>query len=210
MPLNQTTENQSIVSTLICSIDLTLLQDCRFNPDLAIRDLASNLISQAFQVQAEAIALTEQLKRERIAELEAKWANALIEKERLENELATFKQQGYQLQTEISRNVGLIETCYNRLVEHRSVKQKWNFALVSPRKLEEWQSVEAKLDAALESARQQAITLNADSNLFNEETSVLANRIRVSVADAVYLYQRIQRLKGNKEPVYDAATGLSS
>jgi hypothetical protein len=154
--------------------------------------------------------LTEQLKRERIAELEAKWANALIEKERLENELATFKQQGYQLQTEISRNVGLIETCYNRLVEHRSVKQKWNFALVSPRKLEEWQSVEAKLDAALESARQQAITLNADSNLFNEETSVLANRIRVSVADAVYLYQRIQRLKGNKEPVYDAATGLSS
>jgi hypothetical protein len=82
--------------------------------------------------------------------------------------------------------------------------------LVSPRKLEEWQSVEAKLDAALESARQQAITLNADSNLFNEETSVLANRIRVSVADAVYLYQRIQRLKGNKEPVYDAATGLSS
>lgn len=210
MSLNQTTENQSIVSTLICSIDLTLLQDCRFNPDLAIRAEASKLISQSYQIQSEAMALSERLKLEHIADLSSKWSAALAEKERLEEELTTFKQQGYRLSTEIARNTAQIETAYNRIVEHRAVKNRWNMALMSPRKLEEWQTVEAKLEAALESARQQAITLNADSNLFNEETAVLSNRIRTATAEAISLFQKIARLKGSNEPIVDRETGLAT
>ena len=163
-------------------------------------------------MSAEVDALAERLKIETIADLENKWDASLKLKSQLEDELATANLRTYEFTAEAGRISGRAQQASIRLQEHLALKKTSVEALLSPKDRQVWELKFAELQAAVEASRKESADLQLMANCHNEDLSVLANRIRVTTAEAVYLFSKIQRLKGNAEPILNApgSHGLAS
>jgi hypothetical protein len=213
MPVIQSSRDNRISTKTVCSIDLTTISEAqRFHSDPEVKREATDLIDRAFTVRAEVESFAERLKVETIAELENKWADELTLKNQLEDELKTANLKTYEFTAEAGRINGRAQQASFRLQEHLAVKKTWVEALLSPKDRLAWESKLAELQASVEASRKESADLQLMVNCHNEDLSVLANRIRVSTASAVYLFNKIQRLKGNAEPILNApgSHGLAS
>ncbi len=210
MPVLQSTQDHRILTKTVCSIDLTMIIEAqRFHSDPDVKAEATALVSAAYQCQADIESLVDRLKVETIADLENKWADALTLKSQLEDELKTANLKTYEFTAEAGRISGRANRLI-RLREHLALKKTWVEALLSRKDRLAWESKLAELQATVEASRKESADLQLMVNCHNEDLSVLANRIRVTTASAVYLFNKIQRLKGNADPIPDGATGLAS
>jgi predicted nucleic acid-binding Zn-ribbon protein len=211
MGVTQGIQDNRVSNKTTCNIDLTALVEASDHSDPEVREQSQLFINTAYQLQGDVSRLTERLKCETLADFESKWADALIEKERLEGELKTFNLEGYSFQAENGRIQGRIQLASNRLSDHQATKAKWHKALTSPKQVQEWQFKHDQLLATLDDAKRELTTLQGNVNAFQNDQAVLANKIRVATAQAIYLYNRIERLKGSKEPIFaPGSNGLAS
>lgn len=213
MPVMQSTEDNRISTKTVCSIELTtIIEAQRFHSDPDLRAEATKIVNAAYTLQQETIALAERLKVETIADLENKWAEELTLKSQLEDELKTANLKTYEFTAEAGRINGRAQQASFRLQEHLALKKTWVEALLSPKDRLAWESKLAELQGAVEASRKESADLQLMVNCHNEDLSVLANRIRVTTASAVYLFSKIQRLKGNAEPILNSpgSHGLAS
>lgn len=208
--LMQTTVDHRVSSKTTCTIDLTALVAARNHSDPEVREQARAFIAGVYQLESNISGFTELRNAESLASMETRWADALIEKERLEGELRTLNLEGYTFQAENGRIQGRIEAARNRLSDHQLTKAKWHKALTSPKQVQEWQFKHDQLQATLEDAKLEMTTLQEQVNAFQHDQANLAYRIKVQTTEAIVLYARIERLKGSKEPIIDRATGLAS
>jgi|HubBroStandDraft_1064217.scaffolds.fasta_scaffold189256_1 hypothetical protein len=211
MPVVQSTRDNRVSTKTVCSIDLTtILEARRFHSDPDVKAEATEIVNAAYTLQQQAIALVERLKVETIADLENKWADALMLKSQLEDELKTANLRTYEFQAEAGRIGGRARQASIRLQEHLALKKTWVEALLSPKDRIAWESKLAELQAAVEASRKESAELQTLVNCHNEDLSVLANKVRSATAEAISLYSKIQRLKGSADSIPDRATGLHS
>jgi len=208
--IKEVIQDNRITQKLIATVDLTLLSDAKRNSvDPEVKQEASDAINAVYQAQADADALTERIKSETVADLESKHVERLLERSRLEDELKTLNLKGYEFRNEQGKVNGRLQVAHNRLSEHQSAKQKWIPALLLPATKVAWETKLVELQSKVDEILKDKANLNLEISEYNEELSVLANRIRTATADALYLYNRISRLKGSVEPIMDRATGLA-
>jgi chromosome segregation ATPase len=208
MPVTQVTQSNIAVFKTPCNIDLTALSGAKLNhPDPAIREQASNLINQAFSIQAEVDAMTERLKVETLSELEDRHVGLLLEKERLESELKTLGLRRYEFDNETARINGRLHKAQVDLDTHHSTKKQMNPMFTLPATKHAWQEKESGLIAAVEAVRQDQRELSGMIAEWNEEAASAAYRVRVKVAEIEVIYNRLEKVRGNPSG-RDRATGL--
>ena len=81
MPVVQSTQNHVVSQNLICSIDLTLIQESSRGADAELAQECNDLIGLSYSVQMQADALTERLKFSKAGSLENYHAELLEQKE---------------------------------------------------------------------------------------------------------------------------------
>jgi len=209
--LTQVTQDNRVSQKLLCNIDLTILQDAaRFAVDPEDKQQATDLINRAYTIQAEVMAASERRKVETIAELESKHVDALMLKQTLESELATLNLKSYEFQAESGRIAGRLAQSQNRLAEHLATRKKWIEALLLPATKVQWEETLKELQSNVDSGRKETADLQMCINAFNNDLATLANRIRTVTAEALYFWNRIERLRGKPQVHHDPGNGLAS
>jgi len=209
--LTQSMQDNRVSQTLLCSIDLTALQDAaRFAADPEDRQEATDLINRAYQVQSEVMAASERRKVQTIDELESKHVECLMLKQSLESELATLNLKSYEFQAESGRIAGRLAQSQNRLAEHLATRKKWIEALLLPATKVQWEDTLKELQSKVDSGRKETADLQMDLNGFNNDLATLANRIRTVTAEALYFWDRVERLRGKPQVQHDPGNGLAS
>ena len=206
----QTTQDHRTSSKMPCNIELGLLAEMSRSTDKELAQECSDMINRAFQVQADCMALIERIKAGLIAEFEDKHVSALLEKQRLEDELKTLNLKSYEFQAESGRIAGRLQQAQNRLAEHGATKKAWIPALLLPATKLQWEVTLNELQAKVDSGRKETADLQMEVNAFNNDLATLANRIRTVTADALYYWNRLERLRGKSQVQHDAVTGLAS
>ena len=205
----QSTQDNRISSKTICSIDLSALIDAKLDGDPDTAREATEIVDAAYSVQQRADALTARRNTQSIADLENKHVEALMLKQQLEAELATLNLRTYEFQAESGRIAGRMQQATNRLTDHLAAKKRWVEALLLPKDRLAWEAKRTEFQATINEAVKDKGDLQLEVNAHNEELATLANRIRTATADALYLFAKIERLRGSKEPIMDRATGLA-
>ena len=206
----QVTQDNRISQRTIATVDLSLLAEATRSNDESVRDEATEAFNAVYTAHAQAEALTERLKAQTIADLESRHVNALLLKAELEKDLAKLNRQSRDLQNELDRIAGRLQQAQHRLSDHLELKKHWQPALLLPATKLQWEEKRISLQQAVDSARIEQADMQLESNAMNNDLESLAHRIRTVTGEAITLYNRIQRLKGSKEPIMDGGTGLAS
>ena len=206
----QVTQDNRISQRTIATVDLSLLAEATRSNDESVRDEATETFNAVYTAHAQAEALSERFKAQTISDLESRHVNALLLKAELEKDLAKLNRQSRDLQNELDRIAGRLQQAQHRLTDHLELKKHWQPALLLQSKKIEWEEKRISLQQAVDSARIEQADMQLESNAMNNDLESLAHRIRTVTGEAITLYNRIQRLKGSKEPIMDGGTGLAS
>jgi hypothetical protein len=204
-------QDNRVSQKLVCTIDLTALQDAaRFAADPEDRQEATDLINRAYQVQSEVMAASERRKVQTIADLESKHLAALLLKAELEKELAKLNRQSYEFQNESGRIAGRLQQVQHRLSDHMDLRKHWIDALLLPASRLEWEEKGIVLQEELDLCRKLTRDMQSQAVGLNNDLEAQANRIRTVTADALYLWNRLERLRGKPQVQHDRGTGLQA
>ena len=204
------TQDNRVSSKTICSINLSMIVDAKLHGDAETMREATEIINSAYSLQQQADELTQRLTVETIASLESRWADALILKEKLDDELRTENLKSYQFQNEAGRISGRLQQARNRLSEHLLTRKKWIAALTSPSTVQQWEAKKGQLEKTIKEIETENADLQIEVNEFNADLEKIAYKLRTTIAEEQHLYAKISRMKGSNEIQHDRATGLAT
>jgi hypothetical protein len=208
--LTERTVDNRVNLRTIATVDLSLLAEAKRSNDESTRDEATEAFNAVYSAHAQAEALTERLKAQTIADLESKHVAALLLKAELEKDLAKLNRDSWDLQNESGRIAGRLQQAQHRLSNHLELKKHWQPALLLPDTKLQWEEKLKELQSKVDSGRKETADMQLENSAMNNDLETLANKIRTVTAEAIYYWNRLERLRGSKEPIMDGNTGLAS